>query len=382
MIFSSRLPKDLSESPFFKALEEEKQKSPYIDLTVSSPLKAGILSDISFEYIEKKWTSKEVSAEGSLLVRQAICDYYASRFGVFSPEQIIISSGTSEAYSFLFKTFCDPGDVILTPMPGYPLLDTLANLEYLSCYPYFLDYNEESLSFSLDSQTLLSAPERAKILLLVSPHNPTGHVVSELEWKQIISFCEERSLVLVVDEVFGDYCYDGKPRSWSYDCGTVPVFWLNGLSKTVGNPHLKLSWMVFKAPEDQFEKIREALTFVADAYLSVSSGAQAAALDLLPKADSIQERVVSRLKQNLDVLKTMFPHAPIVQGGWYASICCEGQDDESLVLEILKENRLLVQPGFFFDFSEDGWLVISLLSSPEDFLFGLKTIAPFVNQNQ
>jgi aspartate/methionine/tyrosine aminotransferase len=125
----------------------------------------------------------------------------------------MISSGTSEAYSFLFKTFCDPGDVILTPMPGYPLLDTLANLEYLSCYPYFLDYNEESLSFSLDSQTLLSAPERAKILLLVSPHNPTGHVVSELEWKQIISFCEERSLVLVVDEVFGDYCYDGKPRS-------------------------------------------------------------------------------------------------------------------------------------------------------------------------
>lgn len=372
MKFSTRLPKDLSESPFFKALEKEKVKSPYIDLTISSPLKAGILEDYSFE---KNKTIREVSAAGSLPVRQMVCDYYASLGGDFKPEQVLLTSGTSEAYSFLFKTFCDPGDVILTPMPGYPLLDTLASLELLSCYPYFLDYRPRSQTFSLNALSLLSAPEKARILLLVSPHNPTGHTFSESEWHEVISFCEERSLILVVDEVFGDFNFDStKKRLWQYDCGSVPVFWLNGLSKTVGNPHLKLSWMVFKAPEKEFTAIQDSLLFVADAYLSVSSGAQEAALSLLPKAKTIQEPVLIRLKQNLDILKSKFPKAPIVQGGWYASIYFEGIDDESFVLSLLEKHRLLVQPGFFFDFSEDGWLVVSLLVSPEDFLLGLEKI--------
>ena len=181
-------------------------------------------------------------AAGWKSAREAVVEYYRERGGNFTAGQILLTASTSEAYSVLFKTFCDPGDVILTPMPGYPLLDTLAQLEHLECAPYFLKLKRErfdkltdlkkiterrsapvevnSFRFVLDSDSLLAAPEKAKILLLVSPHNPTGHCISREEWNAAVRFCEENDMVLVVDEVFGDYGFSEKvSRTWKYVFG-------------------------------------------------------------------------------------------------------------------------------------------------------------------
>ena len=318
-------------------------------------------------------------------------EYYRERGGIFTAGQIILTASTSEAYSVLFKTFCDPGDVILTPMPGYPLLDTLAQLEHLECSPYFLQLKREKSSFRfvLDSDSLLAAPEKAKILLLVSPHNPTGHCVSREEWNVAVRFCEENNMILVVDEVFGDYGFSNKAqRSWKYVLGEehlwdaggndlinlpengpkCPIFWLNGLSKAVGSPQLKLGWMAFYAPRERFEEIRAALEFVEDAYLSVSAPAQALGTSLLPKAAAYEAQVKERLLANWQTLRDAFPakYCPEVLGGWYAVVRL-GEDDEELTLRLLKEKHVLVQPGFFFDFDEDGWVVISLLQEPATF---------------
>ena len=144
-----------------------------------------------------------------------------------------------------------------------------------------------------------------------------------------------------------------------------PIFWLNGLSKAVGSPQLKLGWMVFYAPRERFEEIRAALEFVEDAYLSVSAPAQALGTALLPKATAYEARVKERLLQNWQTLCEAFPskYCPTVLGGWYAVIRL-GEDDEELTLRLLREKHVLVQPGFFFDFDEDGWVVISLLQEP------------------
>ena len=423
-MLSSRLPKDLSPSPFFAELERAKADSaPFIDMSVSSPVKAGLPIDLdaAVEESRKEFGCWNPDAAGWKSAREAVVEYYRERGGNFTAGQIILTASTSEAYSVLFKTFCDPGDVILTPMPGYPLLDTLAQLEHLECAPYFLKLKRErfdkltdlkkvterrsapaevnSFRFVLDSDSLLAAPEKAKILLLVSPHNPTGHCVSCEEWNEAVRFCEENHLILVVDEVFGDYAFTDKvKRTWEYVLGEChlernevkskdlweadrgdfvnlpesgpkcPIFWLNGLSKAVGSPQLKLGWMAFYAPREQFEPIRAALEFVEDAYLSVSAPAQALGAALLPKASAYEVRVKERLLQNWQTLREAFPskYCPEVLGGWYAVIRL-GEDDEELTLRLLREKHVLVQPGFFFDFDEDGWVVVSLLQEPAQF---------------
>ena len=451
-MLSSRLPKDLSPSPFFAELERAKASAkkdaaegglPFIDMTVSSPVKAGLPIDLDAAVDEgrESFGCWNPDAAGWKSAREAVVEYFRERGGNFTAGQIILTASTSEAYSVLFKTFCDPGDVILTPMPGYPLLDTLAQLEHLECAPYFLKLKRErfdkltdlkkvterrsapaevnAFRFVLDTDSLLAAPERAKILLLVSPHNPTGHCVSREKWNAAVRFCEENNMILVVDEVFGDYAFSDKvSRSWQYVLGErletrderenvildrregihkdsgcdnsvpntlwdagggdyinlpedgpkCPIFWLNGLSKAVGSPQLKLGWMAFYAPREKFEEIRAALEFVEDAYLSVSAPAQAFGMSLLKQSAAYEARVKERLLTNWNTLREAFPskYCPEVLGGWYAVVRL-GEDDEELTLRLLREKHVLVQPGFFFDFDEDGWVVISLLQEPSLF---------------
>ena len=451
-MLSSRLPKDLTPSPFFAELERAKADVlaecadaggvgtgclPFIDMTVSSPLRVGLPFDLAPAVDEAKsefgtWVA---DAAGRRDAREAVAEYYRERGGAFTAGQIILTASTSEAYSVLFKTFCDPGDVILTPMPGYPLLDTLAQLEHLECAPYFLKLRREtkderrkknvilseaiyetsdsrrlvelgskeqnpvtsSFRFVLDSDSLLAAPERAKILLLVSPHNPTGHCVSREEWNEAVRFCEENNMILVVDEVFADYAFSDKvQRSWKFVFGDAPdlfdagggdlinipengpkcpIFWLNGLSKAAGSPQLKLGWMAFYAPREKFEEIRAALEFVEDAYLSVSAPAQSLARPMLAASAAYELRIRERLLQNWNVLREAFPskYCPEVLGGWYAVVRL-GEDDEELTLRLLREKHVLVQPGFFFDFDEDGWVVISLLQEPSQFQEAIRRI--------
>lgn len=406
--------KDLTPTPFFAELERAKsevQKDAaagglaFIDMTVSSPLRVGLPFELepAIDSVKAEFNLWDTNPAGTLKAQEAVSEYYRSRGGNFTPGQIILTASTSEAYSILFKAFCNPGDAILTPVPGYPLLDTLAELENLECYPYFLKLRREKAGkercgdfrFVLDTDSLLSAPSNAKILLLVCPHNPTGHSVSRTEWNEVVRFCEERNLVLVVDEVFGDYRFsEDVRRSWEYgrfgeltdlkgtelaevrsDGPKCPVVWLNGLSKICGSPQVKLGWMAVYAPEAIRESIHETLEYVADAYLSVSAPAQALAAPMLKQSAAYGTQISERLRQNLAALREKFPskYCPEILGGWYAVIRLGG-DDEEQTLRLLKEKHVLVQPGFFFDFDEDGWIVISLLQEPSVFAEGLRRI--------
>jgi hypothetical protein len=418
--------KDLTPTPFFAELERAKSDvlkhaavggQPLIDMTVSSPLRVGLPFNLepAVESVKQEFNLWDTNPAGTLKAREAVAKYYLDRGGNFSADQILLTASTSEAYSILFKAFCNPGDAILTPVPGYPLLDTLAELDNLECYPYFLKLSRSGAGkerrcefhFALDTDSLLSAPANARIFLLVCPHNPTGHSVSLSEWKEVVRFCEERNLVLVVDEVFGDYSYDANvTRSWQFlrqepkdkrechpepfdklragsaeaaeskDLGPqCPIVWLNGLSKVCGSPQVKLGWMAVYAPETMRESIHETLEYVADAYLSVSSMAQALAIPLLEESSNYEKRIQERLQQNLAALREKLPskYCPEVSGGWYAVVRL-GDNDEELTLRLLREKHVLVQPGFFFDFEEDGWIVISLLQEPDVFAEGLRRI--------
>lgn len=375
MRLSKRLPADLSDSPFFLELSHLKKNIAYADLTLSSPLKVGIPFDLSkaLPAAEKDFARWDPDSAGWRSAREAVADYFRARGGNFDPEEILLTSSTSEAYSILFKTFCDPGDAVLTPMPGYPLLDTLASLEFLQTAPYFLV--QENGKWKLDTLSLCTFPPKSRILLIVSPGNPTGHVISKEEWAAAVDFAAKEDLVIVVDEVFGDFIYDGSERPWRWDSKDVPVFFLGGFSKSVGSPQLKLGWMAYR-PGRLGKALQPAVEFVSDAYLSVSSAAFALARPMLDLSLEYERLIEARTKENLATLRQKFPDLsvmPNVQGGWYAALHFDGEDDELLTLRLL-EKGVLVQPGFLFDFDEDGWIVVSLLPDPETFRAAVEKI--------
>ncbi len=370
MNLSRRLPEELSDSPFFSKLSKLKRKvGEFADLTVSTPLRTGLPFDLEsvLPLAEKNFSTWNPDACGPEESRKAVAKYFADRGGDFSPEDIFLTASTSEAYAILFKVFCNPGDSVLVPQPGYPLLDSLAALECLETSPYFLSLRNGA--WSLDSDSLYAFPPNAKILTLVSPGNPTGHVLSEGEWAAAVDFAARADMAIVVDEVFGDFIYDGTARPWTWDSKGVPVFFLGGLSKSVGSPQLKLGWMAVR-PGTLGDRLKCALEYAADAYLSAASPALALAAPMLEKSLGYETTLRERLSRNFKTLRSRFPKKdilPDVRGGWYAALHFDGEDDEKLTLRLLEKAKVLVQPGFLFDFDEDGWVVVSLLAAPETF---------------
>jgi aspartate/methionine/tyrosine aminotransferase len=332
-------------------------KKEILDLTISSPMQAGLVFDIAddLRYLAEnlEWQFSAPDACGQLYAREAIAEYTGSGY-----DNIFVTSGSSESYLALFRLLCKKGDYILTPNPGYPLLDALADIVDLRCHPYFL--KQDGKNWQIDIDSFYSAPNNAKIFLLIAPHNPTGHIPSQKEFEQVLQFCDERNLALIIDEVFSAYCLNQSSQKFQSFQNKVPVFLLDGLSKSVGLPHIKVGWI---RTEGNFKNF-DALEYILDASLSCSYLSQALCTKVLPRAREFQKKVIERLKTNQTFWCNYFSKmdAKIIPsaGGWYQSFYFPNTDDEELCLTLLKEKQILTHPGFLFDF-EDGWLVASLL---------------------
>jgi aspartate/methionine/tyrosine aminotransferase len=338
-----------------------------LDLTLSSPMQAGIVFDISddLRYLAEnpKWQFGAPDARGQLYARQAIAEYEGS-----NSDNIFVASSTSEAYSALFKVFCEKGDCVLTPNPGYPLIDAIAKLDGLNTHPYFLKPNFSKNNWEIDLDSLYSAPPNAKIFLLIAPHNPAGHIPTKKEFEHILQFCEKNNLALIIDAVFNAYNLTSAAHSATavplIEGNQVPVFILNGLSKSAGLPHIKVAWINAIVPNRQKQHICDSLEYVLDSQLNCSYLSQALCARVLPRAGEFQKKVMERLKANQKKLGYCFSAmgAKIIPsvGGWYQSFYFPNENDEEFCLTLLKDRQILAHPGFLFDF-EDGWLVGSLL---------------------
>jgi aspartate/methionine/tyrosine aminotransferase len=338
-------------------------------------MQAGIIFDIAddLRYLVEnpQWQFNAPDACGQLYARKAIAEYSEK---ATDPENIFITSSSSESYSVLFQVFCKKGDCILTPAPGYPLIDTLAELAGLNTHPYFLkpDFGNEP-HWEIDLDSLDSIPPNTKILLLISPHNPTGHIPSKKELEHILQFCEKHKLALIIDCVFAAYeFYNRRGNSCGCPCNVIPhncnipIFLLDGLSKSAGLPHIKVGWINAIVPENQKEHIYDSLEYILDSQLNCSYLSQALCTRVLPRAGDFQKKLIERLKANQILLCDYFSKmgAKIIpaEGGWYQSFYFPNANDEELCLNLLREKLILTHPGFLFDF-EDGWLVGCFLHS-------------------
>jgi aspartate/methionine/tyrosine aminotransferase len=292
-------------------------------------------------------------------------------------DRVVLSASTSEAYAFLFKLLCDPGDEVLVPRPGYPLFEFLATLESVRVRAYPLAHDGE---WHVDVAALQSAVgPRTRAIVVVSPHNPTGACLKGDELDALEALCAERSIALVSDEVFADFSFRDDPRRavGAARDGPALAFALGGLSKSCGLPQLKLAWTAVTGPEPLRLEALARLEVVADTYLSVSTPVQVAAPELLARREELQAPIRARVRGNLEALRAAIgPGCPASllepEGGWSAVLRVPAtRTEEERVTRLLEERDVLVHPGYFFDFPHEAFLVLSLLPPEADFAEGV-----------
>jgi aspartate/methionine/tyrosine aminotransferase len=338
-----------------------------VDLTESNPTRCGIAYPPALldSLANPEALHYDPEPFGLPSARAAVADDQRRRGASIDPAQVVLTASTSEAYAWLFKLLCDPGDAVLVPQPSYPLFDHLTALEGIAAHPYALEYHGR---WTIDVESIRRAPSSVRALLVVSPNNPTGSFIAAAELEQVSAVCRSRGWVLIADEVFADYpveaidfVTDIAGRS------DVLSFTLGGLSKTVGLPQLKLAWCIAGGPPAERDAALGALELIADSYLSVGTPVQVAVPHLLREGGAIRAAIHARVKENLAVLRAAAARYPAcevltVEGGWAAVLRVPSTTaEEVLVLDLLRVERILVHPGYFFDFAREAYVVISLL---------------------
>ncbi|HET9315835.1 MAG TPA: pyridoxal phosphate-dependent aminotransferase, partial [Vicinamibacteria bacterium] len=266
------------------------------------------------------------------------------------------------------------------PRPSYPLFEYLARLDGVEVVPYPLRYDGEWHVGRGDVEAVLTARTRA--VVVVSPNNPTGSYLKQDEADALLALCAERGLAVVADEVFADFALREDPRRVTSVAGRVEAltFALGGLSKSCGLPQLKLAWMAVSGPDALRDEALERLEVVADTYLSVGTPVQEAAPVLLQALPELQAPLAQRILANLTVLRGEAARAPVVsllepEGGWSAVLRVPvHHTEEEWCARLIEEDGVLVQPGYFFDFPGEAYLVASLLPSPDVFAEGITRV--------
>ncbi len=367
-MFSKRIGWSLETNDYSRLLKAKRQAGCHIlDLTESNPTRAGLTypAGIMESLAAAEALVYEPHPWGLPSARQAVAKLHEAPV-----ESVMLTASTSESYGYLFKLLCDPGDRVLVPQPSYPLFEFLAKLEGVEIDPYLLRYDGQ---WGIDFDSLRAAmTPRTRAILLVNPNNPTCSYVSQAEIDRLGEF----GLPVVSDEVFHPYVLEGEePRpDWRAVTSRTLLFRLSGLSKLAGLPQMKAGWILLDGPGEAMPELRERLELIADTYLSVSSPVQHALPEMLRLGVIVQQQICTRTRANLEWLRE---HAvPLrASAGWYAILCLPEQIEEyEFVLTVLEQNDVLVQPGFFYDFPDSGWVVLSLLTPGAEFREGVERL--------
>ena len=432
-MFSDRTNWRLAQNRFTQAVEEVRARGVrLLDLTASNPTRVGLEYD-SVAILEGLRTERALDydpqARGLLSAREAVARYYSGRRSrgerdvasnvstnagggaevgfEIDPERIVLTTSTSEGYSYVFRLLCNPGDELLVPKPSYPLFEFLADLQDVKLVPYPLIYDH---GWQMDFHSMeKGVTARTRGVVVVHPNNPTGSYVHAEELGALNEFCRAHGLAVIVDEVFLDYSLvdeisaagavelrsTGQPRAavptFSRAAPSfvgnqdVLTFTLSGLSKISALPQMKVAWLVTSGPGEQVQAAMARLEVIADTYLSMNAPMQWAMPVMLEQRESIQGQLLERVRRNLGELDRQLAAQKAcqrlrVEGGWYSVLRVPvTQSDEELTVELVREKAVLVHPGHFYDFESDGYLVLSLIVPQADFKDGIQRLLEFVS---
>ena len=378
-MFADRTNWNLDPNRLSEALAHHRSAGkPLFDLTLSNPTVCGFAYDgdaILRALNNPAALYYEPNPRGLEHARRAVADYYASRNIDVSPSDIILTTSTSEAYSYIFRTLCNPGDELLVPAPSYPLFGFLADIHDVKLVRYPLIYDN---GWQIDFLALERAiTPRTRGVIVVHPNNPTGHFTRPEEAAHLNEICSARRMALVADEVFLDFALTEKqPVSFAANHGAL-TFTTSGLSKISGLPQMKAAWLIATGPEVQKSQALARLEVIADTYLSMNAPVQLALHVFLEQRRSFQHQLMARLRENLAELDLQLAaHKSCcrlrLEGGWYAVLRVPAtRSDEDLAVHLLATKNVYVHPGYFYDFPADGYLIVSLVTPEPDFAEGI-----------
>ena len=385
-MFSRRLPPHAGPNALSVAIDGLRAAGvPVADLTESNPTQAGIQypDGLLAPLAAAEALRYEPHPFGLPSARAAVAQDQRRRGARIDPAHVVLTASTSEAYGWLFKLLCNPGDAVLVPQPSYPLFEHLTALEGIRAHPYALDYHGR---WAIDMDAIAAAPPDVRAVLVVSPNNPTGSYLNADELQHLSSVCRDRGWALIADEVFADYPLDvSNPVTDIAARSDVLSFTLAGLSKSVGLPQLKLGWCIAGGPPAQRDAALAALELIADSYLSVGTPVQVAVPHLLDAGASIRAAIQARIRGNLTTLchaAAGYPACDVLrtEGGWSAVLRVPGtRSEERLALELLRTERILIHPGYFFDFPREAYVVVSLLAPHPLFADAVARLLRFVS---
>jgi aspartate/methionine/tyrosine aminotransferase len=386
-MFSQRTAWDLEENDFARLVAEHRASGrPLVDLTVSNPTHCGfayrpdllapLAAPDAFNYIPDPL--------GTVRAREAVSTYYRDHGAEVSRDRICLTTSTSEAYSFLFRLLCDPGDNVLIAQPSYPLFDYIARLDAVDLRPYPLYHDpaaspSDTHAWTIDFAALrATVTPRTRAIVVVHPNNPTGNFVSLPERAELDAICRQHNLALIVDEVFLDYALPGhKAQTFAAKRLSALTFVLSGLSKICGLPQMKCSWIAAIGPDAEVGSAMQRLEVIADTFLSMNAPVQFALPTWLASRDHIQRQIRTRTAGNLTALHAILGGSDLqplaAEGGWTAVLRVTRTLDGVPFAESALARGVLVQPGEFYGLPE-GRIVLSLLTPPEAWAAGLELL--------
>jgi alanine-synthesizing transaminase len=375
MVFSAR--SDFGSQPnLLSRLRAEKLASgvPILDLSASNPTALGLTHDpeaLATAFSSAANARYEPEPRGLACAREAVADATGA-----DPARLYLCASTSEAYGWLFKLLCGPGEAVLVPRPGYPLFDHLAGLEGVRAVGYTQEYNHPG-GWSIDLDVLgnlLQSPggERIRALVLINPNNPTGAYVQAAEREAILGLCERHSLALIVDEVFFGFPLEPRRGRASFlGESRLPCFVLDGLSKRLCLPQAKLGWIAVSGPAPDLAEALSRLDIIADAYLSAGSPVMNALPRLFTLEGTMRKRVLERMGEAMAAYREILeypgsPHRLLrCEGGWTAIVESPRlAGEEELALGLLDQENLFAHPGYFFDMEREPHFAVSLILDP------------------
>jgi alanine-synthesizing transaminase len=378
-MFADRTNWNLKPNRLAGALERQKSSGrKLLDLSASNPTECGfsynapsimraLCAPASLQY--------HPDPRGMKSARQAVSDYYAASGERVSIDELLLTSSTSEAYSFIFRLLCNPGDELLIPTPSYPLFDFLADVNDIKLIRYSLFYDH---GWHIDLHALKQAiTPRTRGMILVHPNNPTGHFTKPEEISQLNEICAANQMALIADEVFLDFSLSAAQKSFATNSAAL-TFTMSGISKISGLPQMKFAWLVVNGPEEVKREALARLEMIADTYLSLNAPIQLAAPVFLQQRATFQQQLMGRVRNNLAQLDAQLAQERKVsrlevEGGWYAVLRIPAtRPDEELAIELLDKHDVYLHPGHFYDFPGDGYMIVSLITPEPDFSEGLR----------
>ena len=390
--FARRTSWNLATNRYSEALEAHRRAGrELLDLTASNPTNIGLnyrAESLLPSLADRRALQYDPQAKGLREAREAVAAYYAERGTTISPEDLILTTSTSEAYSFVFRLLCDPEDAVLVPTPSYPLFDFLADIQDVKLFPYELVYDH---GWQIEVNSLFAAVDRAiasgarcRAILVVHPNNPTGSYVQPREMQLLNDVCARNDAAIIADEVFLDYSLEAQSPPTFVGNEHSLTFTLSGLSKISALPQMKVAWIAASGPSALKQEALARLDVIADIYLSMNAPIQLAIPAMLAERNHLQPQLLDRVRANLAELDSQLAQQNLcqrlqIEGGWYAILRVPARgSDEQLAIALLERENVLLQPGHFYDFAAEGYLVVSLITPQAEFAEGMKRLLRFV----